>query len=112
MPENQGRKYTESYTKEGICLKLKKHQIQRRELRYQARPVTRGDQHRAHELGEIRGPHLDHDIGSVDLDRSRANSEVMSNCLVGLASNKAIQDPPFTGGERDQSFADFGFFTV
>ena len=63
-------------------------------------------------MGKARCLHLRHDVGPVDFDRPGADAEVMGNDLVGLSSDKAIQNLPFAGGEICQPFLNFGSFRV
>src|SRR5215470_19075506 len=51
-----------------------------------------GDQGHAHEIGEARSLHLHHEIGSVGLDRPRADAKIVGNLLVGMASHQSLED--------------------
>src|SRR6516162_2401734 len=51
-----------------------------------------GDQGHAHQIGEASSLHLDHEIGPVVLDRSRADAKVVGNLLVGMSSHQSLED--------------------
>src|SRR5215475_11879553 len=42
-----------------------------------------GDKRHAHQIGKARGLHLGHQIGPVDFDRARTDTQVERNLLVG-----------------------------
>src|SRR6266566_4628710 len=68
------------------------------ELPHRSRSVrikNSGDQGHAHEIGEARSLHLDHEIGPVVLNRSRADAKIVRNLLVGMSSHQSLEDIAF-----------------
>ena len=65
-----------------------------------------GDQGHAHEIGQACSLHLDHEIGPVVLDGSRADAEVVGNLLVGMSSNQSPEDIALAVRQRRESALD------
>src|SRR5262249_32785638 len=56
------------------------------------RSQNSGDQGHPHEIGQARGLHLGHQVGAVDLDRARADSEVECDLFVGKTGYESFEN--------------------
>src|SRR5215471_13491404 len=65
-----------------------------------------GDQGHAHQIGEASSLHLDHEIGPVVLDRSRADAKVVGNLLVGMSSHQSLEDIALAVRQRREAGLD------
>ena len=79
------------------------------ELPHRSRSVrikNSGDQGHAHEIGEARSLHLDHEIGPVVLNRSRADAKIVRNLLVGMSSHQSPEHIAFAVRQRREAGLD------
>src|SRR5262249_23582238 len=74
----------------GICVRIK----------------NSGDQGHAYQIGEACSLHLDHEIGPVGLNRSRADAEIVRNLLVGMSSHQPVEDITFAIRQRREAGLD------
>src|SRR5262249_23754042 len=74
----------------GICVRIK----------------NSGDQGHAYQIGKACRLHLDHEIGPVGLDRSRADAKIVRNLLVGMSSHQPVEDIAFAIRQRREAGLD------
>src|SRR6266508_253270 len=73
-----------------------------------ARIEHSSDQGHAHEIGQARSLHFDHEVRPVVLDRSSADLEVIRNLLVGAPGHQALQHIALAVRQRRDPALDAG----
>ena len=65
-----------------------------------------GDQGHEREIGQACGLHLDHEIGPIVLDRSRADPKVVRTLFVGMSSHQSLEDIALAVRQRREAGLD------